>query len=289
MNWYVLSLFLVVLLAPAKSYCSDIEAIQNVPKIAEIDTGVDSNVVSGVLRGWNFINSSADTSDSEGHGTHVASIIRSVAPNASIVPIKYYSESITGEEQYKNLILSIYYAIERKVQIINISAGGDGFDENERNALIKAEEAGILIVVAAGNEHKDLNIKGNSYFPCSYALSRMICVGAENENFTDIASFSNFGEGVVSLYAPGEYILGTLSGGKKARMSGSSMATAFVSGAASLLFSAKDSNASVDAVKDCLVSFNTDKFLNTSKALQCLVNKKHQKIVTYVSQTAGAR
>lgn len=205
-------------------------------RVEVIDTGVDFSSIPGVIASnlsYDFVTETVGSHDIVGHGTHVAGIIAQVAPKAELLSARCFDDK-TFENQHRT-IKSIDYAIKNKVQVINYSAGGDDFSEQEFSALKRAEAQGILFVSAAGNEHKDTGLVENYYYPCAYKLSNMICVAAIDIRGS-LYRGSNWG-GAIDLAAPGENIFSTLPSGRKGYMTGTSMATAFVSGVAALLFS----------------------------------------------------
>lgn len=225
--------------------------------VAVIDTGVDENhpnlranmwkdTKAPKVYGWNFVNDKANPADEHGHGTHVAGIIGAiadpskgiagVAPKVSIMAVKYYSETQPGSVNLRNTVKAIEYAVKSGARIINYSGGGPDFSEEEYLAIRKAEQAGVLFVAAAGNERQDSDQIGNYYYPSAYGLSNIISVAATDIN-NKLLKSSNWGKKKVDVAAPGENIFSTLPGGKYGYMSGTSQATAFVSGLAALLLS----------------------------------------------------
>jgi thermitase len=248
--------------------------------VAVIDTGLDSNHKdlstniwhdplqkdAGVY-GWNFVSDKANPLDDHGHGTHVAGIIGAVAnPSAgvsgvahrvSIMGVKYYSDANSGPVNLKNTIRAINYAIDHGAKIINYSGGGPEFSEDEYLALKRAESKGVLVVSAAGNEHQNTDLTENRYFPAAYRLSNMISVAATDINNNLLAS-SNWGSQYVDVAAPGENIFSTLPGGRYGYMSGTSQATAFVSGMAALLLS-QDSSLKPQQIKEIIMG-SVDRF-----------------------------
>lgn len=228
--------------------------------VAVIDTGVDSDhpdlkpnlwndpktVQGGKVYGWNFVSNKANPADEHGHGTHVAGIIGAianpragisgVAHNVSIMAVKYYSDANPGSVNLRNTVAAINYAVEKGAKIINYSGGGPEFSEDEYLAIKKAEAKGVLFVSAAGNEHQDTDKVENYYYPSAYRLSNILSVAATDINNKLLPS-SNWGKVRVDVAAPGENIYSTLPGGKYGYMSGTSQATAFVSGVAALLLS----------------------------------------------------
>jgi len=227
--------------------------------VAVIDTGIDpshkalsANIWHDTheknpnIFGWNFVADKPNPTDEHGHGTHVAGIIGAIAdPNSgvsgvahrvSIMPVKYYSEANPGSVNLKNTVRAINYAVNHGARIINYSGGGPEFSEEEYIAIKKAEAKGVLFVSAAGNEHQDTDRSENYYYPSAYRLSNIISVAATDIHNNLLAS-SNWGKRSVDVAAPGENIYSTLPQGRFGYMSGTSQATAFVTGVAALLLS----------------------------------------------------
>jgi len=174
--------------------------------------------------------------DTHGHGTHVSGIIKSVFPKVKILPLKYYEVTATGKENLRSTIDALEYAINQNVDIINYSGGGPEPDLEELNLLKKAEAKGILIVAAAGNEQSNIDNKVHAYYPASYKLSNIITVTAHDRNLQVLGS-SNYGRRSVDLAAPGERIKSAIPGARASFLTGTSQATAFVTGAAALIMS----------------------------------------------------
>ena len=181
--------------------------------VAVVDTGVDGN--SGDLRpnlvaGWNFYDGNADTRDTVGHGTLIASIIAApannggyvgIAPEARILPVK-----IMGDGEFRNAaaVAGIRYAITHGARVINASFGGlnepiPGMDA----ALRAARQADVLVVIAAGNSGVDLDSGRNTQSPNGYGLSNTLTV-ANFSNHGHLNSDSNFGARHVQIAGIGE-------------------------------------------------------------------------------------
>jgi thermitase len=246
--------------------------------VAVIDTGIDpthKDLTKNIWRnpkaaiaqpgetqhyGWNFVTNKPNPTDEHGHGTHVAGIIGAMAnpisgvsgvtQNVSIMAVKYYSDSNPGAVNLKNTIKAINYAVENGAKIINYSGGGPEFSEEEYLAIKKAEAKGVLFVAAAGNEHQDTDVRENNYYPSAYKLTNIISVAATDIN-NNLLRSSNWGKSKVDVAAPGENIFSTLPNGRYGYMSGTSQATAFVSGIAALLLS-KDPTLTPVQLKDII-------------------------------------
>lgn len=173
--------------------------------------------------------------DVEGHGTHVAGSIVKFADHANycLLIYKYYTEGSTDSQRLGWELLSLEEAIKNGANIVNFSGGGGGFNETE--SLLIQYNPKVTFVVAAGNEHHDIDIRGNEYYPASYFFINEIVVGALDKNGKRVSS-SNWGKKV--KWELGENILSTIpcknrSGlvdGCNGYMTGTSMATSVVTG-----------------------------------------------------------
>ena len=247
----------------------------------------DHNGYIDDVHGWNFVSSNAKLADNHGHGTHIAGIIGAeanngkgivgIAPEVSIMVLKYFDPLSPGSDNLKNTIKSIHYAIENGAQIINYSGGGLEFSQEEHDAVDLARKKGILFVAAAGNERA--NSDKIPYYPADYGLDNLISVTAFNPS-QEVLSSSNWGVVSVDIAAPGQNILSTLPGNSYGFMTGTSQATAFVTGAAALVMSHKTGFKYSDVKKyilstgDVLPSLvdktKTSRKLNLYKALTIL-------------------
>lgn len=202
----------------------------------------DGNGFVDDVNGWNFVENSNHLQDHLGHGTHIAGIIaahpsmdgkfKGVASNAQIMVLKYFDPKTSGFDNLRNSVSAIQYAIKMKANIINYSGGGNEFSAEEKRALGIAEKLGILVVAAAGNERSDTD--ENPFYPANYNMSNILSVAAVDQNSVLLPS-SNFGRKSVHLAAPGHKIISTLPDNKLGAMTGTSQATAIVSGSAALL------------------------------------------------------
>ena len=202
----------------------------------------DGNGFIDDVHGWNFVNNNANLTDNHGHGTHISGIIGAVggngkgvsgiSPQVSLMTLKYYDPTSQGKDNLKNTIQSIHYAIDNGAHIINYSGGGLEFSAEEKEAIKKARTRGILFVAAAGNEYSNSDVK--KYYPADYNLDNIISVTAVDKK-TEILPSSNFGVSTVDIGAPGKSIYSTYPKNRYRSMTGTSQATAFVSGVASLI------------------------------------------------------
>jgi subtilisin family serine protease len=172
--------------------------------------------------------------DNHGHGTHVAGIIKSVFPTVKILTLKYYNRNANGQDNLNSTIEALDYAVNMGVDIINYSGGGPEPDRRELEILKRAEAKGILVVAAAGNEESNIDNKDNAYYPASYGLRNIITVTAHDQS-KRVLSSSNYGMKTVDISAPGYRIKSALPNRRSGYLTGTSQATAFVSGVAALI------------------------------------------------------
>ncbi|THD66617.1 peptidase S8 [Robertkochia marina] len=185
------------------------------------------------------------------HGTHVSGIIgakrnnnigiNGIADDVIIMPIR---STPMGDERDKDVANGIRYAVDNGAKIINMSFGKDFSPHKEvvDSAIQYAEEKGVLIVHGAGNDHKNIDYFYN--YPSSLLqdgtlATNWIEVGASSVHIDDnlAASFSNYGQSAVDIFAPGVDIFSTLPDNNYDTRSGTSMAAPVVSGVAALLLS----------------------------------------------------
>lgn len=247
----------------------------------------DGNGFVDDVYGWNFVSNNNKLDDNHGHGTHIAGIIGAeagnnkgitgIAPEVSLMILKYYDPKVPGTDNLKNTIASIRYAVKMGAHIINYSGGGTEFSQEEHDAVAEAQKKGVLFVAAAGNERS--NSDQHHYYPADYKLSNIISVTAIDPA-TQVLASSNYGVETVDIAAPGQNILSCLPGNSYGYMTGTSQATAFASGAAALVMAHKQSFKAEDVKKYILATGDaqtqlasktrTSRQLNLYKALTIL-------------------
>jgi subtilisin family serine protease len=190
--------------------------------------------------GWNFTNNTGDPLDTVGHGSHTSGIMAAIGNNGigiagvnwnvQVMPLKICTSFGCSVAAGVN---AIDYAWQNGAWVINASWGGPGNSASLHNAIIRAGNAGVLVVVAAGNSNA--NIDTRPFYPAAWTDANIITVGA-TDSLDRRASFSNYGPNRVALGAPGVQILSLARGGGYAIGSGTSQATPFVTGAAGLIW-----------------------------------------------------
>lgn len=222
--------------------------------IAVVDSGIDfthpdlknnrwTNPRPGVdndFYGWDYVTDSGVIKDEQGHGTAVAGIIAAEGNNstgitgvmwrASLMSLRVLDNTGTGD--IASAVEAIDYAVTHGAQVINLSWGTTAESMALKDAIQRAIKRQIVVVCSAGNSGKDLSTE--PYYPSSFALKGLIAVGA-SDNFDELASWSNWGMGSITVAAPGKNILTTQMGGGYWNVTGTSAAAPVVSGIAGLL------------------------------------------------------
>ena len=196
----------------------------------------------------NYGNADIDGPDAH-HGTHVAGIIGADRTNnlgvmgiSDAVRIMGVRAVPDGDERDKDVANAIRYAVDNGAQIINMSFGKDYSPQRQAvdEAMHYAQQKGVLLVHAAGNDGKNLDSAAN--YPAEKYIDgnlipNLITVGASSRtNDRDLAaSFSNYGKKSVDVFAPGAAIYSTIPGGEYENNSGTSMASPVVAGVAAVL------------------------------------------------------
>lgn len=186
------------------------------------------------------------------HGTHVAGIIaadrenelgiKGVANNVNIMVLRAVPD---GDERDKDIANAIYYAVDNGAKIVNMSFGKaySPYKNVVDDAVKYAEEKGVLIVHAAGNDSENIDEEDNypsrQYSNSKKKAKNWIEVGASSwkESAELTAKFSNYGKKTVDVFAPGVEIYSTTPNQTYESLDGTSMAAPVVTGLAALLMS----------------------------------------------------
>ncbi|NGY66136.1 S8 family serine peptidase [Lentzea sp. NEAU-D13] len=258
--------------------------------VAVIDTGVDLDHpdLNVNTAGAKNCSTGRSADDGNGHGTHVAGTIGAldngtgvvgVAPGARIWPVRVLNNQ--GSGSFSAIICGIDYvtAHASEIEVANMSLGGSGSDsacgsnkDAMHEAICRSVSAGVTYVVAAGNSAKN----SSTFVPATYEEVITVSAladfngqpggGAASTCRADVddtfADFSNYGADV-DIIAPGVCILSSWKGGGYNTISGTSMASPHVAGAAAL-FKSTHPSASPSAVKSALQAAGTTNWNSTT-------------------------
>lgn len=213
----------------------------NVPIVAVLDTGVQQGAAGlqgriNTAGAMSFVQGGNALVDTEGHGTHVAGIISTIAsgtavrPGVSILPVQIADAQ--GNTSAQAVASGIRYAVSRGAKVINLSVQGAGYSKVEQTAIDDATRAGALVIAASGNTGTEAK-----EYPGAYR--HVLAVGAVDGSGSPLAETTRGLQ--VAVAAPGQDILSSshdLTVRFETR-SGTSMAAAVISGVAARILAAR--------------------------------------------------
>jgi len=195
-------------------------------------------------------NKTGHSTKDEAHGTHVSGIIGAVRNNGigmngvtNNVKIMAVRTVPDGDEYDKDVALAIRYAVDNGAKVINASFG-KAYSPNKEwvyDAIKYAAEKDVLIVHAAGNDGKNIDVENNfpndSKLPNTEISDNYISIGAMSSNYNEnlVADFSNYGKRNVDIFAPGVQIYSTIPENEYEFFNGTSMAAPSTAGVAALI------------------------------------------------------
>lgn len=215
------------------------------------------------------------------HGTHVSGIICAIRGNdkggdgvADNVKIMSLRAVPNGDEHDKDIALAIRYAVDNGAKVINMSFGKSYSPHQEKvfEAFEYADSKGVLLVHAAGNDAKDIDIEPN-YPTSKYSfqelpLDHFLTIGASTKDKEElVASFSNYGQTGVDIFAPGLEIYNTVPQSAYQNLQGTSMAAPMVTGVAAMLksyFPTLSMKEIKDVMLSTVVKYTVDEFATKS-------------------------
>jgi subtilisin family serine protease len=225
-------------------------------RIALIDSGIANTHqdLIKITRGYDVINKTQDTTgwtvDTIAHGSHCAGVIagqdstsgiRGFAPEAEVHAIKLFPAG-----QISQLIEALEYCIEKQIDVVNLSLGGAQPSEALEQQIMRAKQAGVACIVAAGNSSGPVNYPASSAnvmavaaigrlneFPPDSYHTQTVTPNVDANGFF-VARFSCFGP-EVAVCAPGVAITSSVPENSFAAWDGTSMAASHVVGLAALV------------------------------------------------------
>src|SRR5882672_2496711 len=165
----------------------------------------------------------------------VMGVIHLVAPNAKLLPLKAFHSDGTGS--LSDILRAIYYAVQNGANVINMSFDFTTSSVELESALNTASQSALICATSAGNDGKNELV-----YP---AALQSVAMGVASTSNTDVrSSFSNYGDAIVWVAAPGEGIVTTYPFNSYAAGWGTSFSAPFVSGTSALLLNKQATNES---------------------------------------------
>lgn len=210
-------------------------------KVAVLDTGVDEVIPQ--LPGYDFVEDDPTPQDAfpGGHGTGAAGLVKEIAPEAQIIPVRVCDEQ--GVCRASRVVRGVCWVVQNRQgpTVLNLSLGGDTPVEALRLALQAALGQGIPVAAAAGNQGQS---GSPAHYPAAFDLAGLVAVGAlepgPSPGSLQPAPYSTRGT-YVDLAAPGSNLECVTPGGGLGSCTGTSFATPIVAGAMALWLSAQPS------------------------------------------------
>jgi thermitase len=258
--------------------------------IAIIDTGIDGNhpdLQGRIVEGYDFVDGDADPKDTNGHGTHVSGIAGAVSNNgqgvagmdwqARIMPVRVLGDDASGTNW--EIGQGIRWAYQNGAKVLNLSLAGPEEANFLQDAVLGANAAGSLVVAAMGN-CRTVNpplcpVANPTNYPAAYDT---VMAAAATTRTDEQAAYSQYGDhcdisapgGELAFLGDPDGILSTLPtyddfylrttygyGTNYDYLYGTSMATAYVSGLAALIWAVKP-DLTLDQVRDVITDTADD-------------------------------
>ncbi|MBO6576995.1 MAG: S8 family serine peptidase [Rhodothermales bacterium] len=192
----------------------------------------DQNGYVDDVHGYDFFHGDSDPMDDQFHGTHVAGTVGAVGNNGigvtgmawqvKLIAVKFLGPGGSGSAAEE----AVAYGLVTGAPISNNSWGGGGQSEAMGDLLQLAQDSGHLFVAAAGNDATE-----DEHFPAAQAVAMAVSSTTHDDLVSDFSTHGTW----VEISAPGSAILSTFPAESYSRLSGTSMASPQVAGAAALL------------------------------------------------------
>lgn len=264
----------------------------NTKEVAGNGVDDDRNGYVDDIYGYDFANNDSNPMDDDGHGTHTAGTvgarggngkgISGHSPIVKIMALKFLAKSGAGD--VSAAVRAIDYAVKNGAKIMNNSWGSNVTSRTLSDAIIRARNAGVLFVAAAGNSAENNDVSPS--YPANYPYDNVISVAASTSGDT-LAEFSSYGATKVHIAAPGQGILSTLPGATYGSADGTSMAAPLVSGVLALMIARRpDLNylqirqallSNVDTLSSLSGKVSTGGRINAYKALNAIATGTNPK------------
>ena len=267
---------------------------------------LDANGFKGDKIGWDFVENDAFPYDNKGHGSHVTGIIGKMldkhkGDSVKLMVLKIFDSS--GNSSLFNLVQALTYAICNNANVVNMSLSYTSDTAKIEKSIVKflidfgGTRQKLLAVAAAGNYSVDLDAPNATerYCPAYFTSNNLLVVGSVNPEKI-LSSFSNFGKTSVDVAAPGDNVFSTLQNNKWGFLTGTSMATPFVSASAALIGTKRcttpfDFNSIKTAIENTvttsagLSTIRKQGFVNFCAARQSFLNTLTPSCLTAVKET----
>jgi subtilase family protein len=160
-----------------------------------------------------------------GHGTMVAGLLHLVAPTAQLMPLKAFGAD--GSGNLSDIIRAIYYAVQNNANVVNMSFDMQTPSQELATAINSAENQGMVFAASAGNDGEMEMV-----YPAGY---NNVMGVASTDDEDQRSTFSNYGDQIVWVAAPGEAMITTYPFGTYAAGWGTSFSAPLVSGGAAII------------------------------------------------------
>ena len=254
-------------------------------KVAVIDTGIDlshpvfEQGLAPASEWKDFVDDDAIPMEAigaaYGHGTGVAGLIRQIAPNARILPIRVLDGEGIGDTD--DVILAIDHAVSSGADIINLSLGSSINDKALLTMISYAINQGVLVISSAGNTARNNDLTYPAAYSTRNTIADMLLSIGSVDDDGSLSDFSAFGTKLFST-APGEDLLSSFPDKRLAKFTGTSFAAPIWTGVLALAYSDLSENQRMQLDVDLaseLVPGGTWEILDASQLMEHVATLKN--------------